>query len=62
LIEEIPNEIKYLTQLTELVLYNNEIKEIPTEIQFLIQLTGLFLNVNKIKKNTKRNSIFATND
>jgi Leucine-rich repeat (LRR) protein len=49
-IKEIPKEIKYLTQLTELCLYCNLIKEIPKEIQFLIQLTKLYLGYNKISE------------
>jgi hypothetical protein len=49
-IKEIPKEIQYLTQLTHLDLYLNQIIEIPKEIQFLIQLTFLYLVSNKIKE------------
>jgi Leucine-rich repeat (LRR) protein len=52
-IEEIPKEIQFLTQLTELYLWENKIKEIPNEIQFLTQLTQLFLNRNQIKEISK---------
>jgi Leucine-rich repeat (LRR) protein len=49
-IKEIPKEIQFLTQLTNLYLHNNYIKEIPKEIQFLTQLTYLYLNYNEIKE------------
>jgi Leucine-rich repeat (LRR) protein len=49
-INEIPKEIKYLTQLTEIDLGFNLIEEIPKEIQFLTQLTKLCLNNNQIKE------------
>jgi hypothetical protein len=46
----IPLEIKYLPQLTELLLSFNKIKEIPKEIQYLIQLKYLYINNNQITK------------
>ena len=49
-IKEIPEEIRYLEQLKELVLSNNKIKEIPKEIQYLTQLQELRLFANKIVK------------
>ena len=49
-IKEIPEEIRYLEQLKELVLSNNKIKEIPKEIQYLTQLQVLRLYANKIIK------------
>jgi hypothetical protein len=49
-IKEIPEEIRYLEQLKNLVLSNNKIKEIPKEIQYLTQLQELRLFANKIVK------------
>jgi hypothetical protein len=49
-IKEIPIEIQFLTQLTELNLHENNIKEIPKEIHFLTQLTKLNLGINQIKE------------
>ncbi len=48
-IKEIPKEIKFLTQLTQLKLYINKIKEIPKEIQYLIKLIELNLYHNDIE-------------
>jgi Leucine-rich repeat (LRR) protein len=47
---EIPEEIKYLTQLTYLNLFMNCIKKIPEEIKYLTQLTNLDLRNNQIKE------------
>jgi Leucine-rich repeat (LRR) protein len=48
-IKEIPEEIKYLTQLISLYLDTTQIEKIK-EIQYLTQLTKLFLYDNKIKE------------
>jgi Leucine-rich repeat (LRR) protein len=49
-IEEIPKEIQFLIQLTELKLQDNQIKEIPSEIQYLVHLIHLYLCFNQIEE------------
>jgi Leucine-rich repeat (LRR) protein len=49
-IKEIPKEIQFLTQLTELNLTCNEIKEIPKEFYYLTQLVKFYCGFNQIEE------------